>query len=98
MVTIPSASNQTEEFLINQVLYSPLLKFNLLSIPQLAAAGIVVQFNGKKATMSKSGRIIGIAEMSSNSLYQIKMRVLSHTSTSCKGYGITLVYIGQKER
>ena len=67
---------------IENVLYSPRLSKNLLSVSRLAESGARVIYSGNKAEVIKEGRII-LTAVGKDKLYKIKMlkpsRVAAHT-------------------
>lgn len=67
-------NNEDVKLDIQDVLYVPKLRSNLLSVKKLASNGINVTFMQNVAIMKKAGQILGIATLN-NGLYEFTVRV-----------------------
>lgn len=76
-------SNEGIPLFINDVLFAPNLKCNLLSIRKLATAGITVVFNRDYALLKKIGRTIAVAHLK-GSLYELVVSVKEDSENADK--------------
>lgn len=67
-------NNEDVELDIQNVLYVPGLRYNLLSVKKLASNGICVTFKENVAIMKKAGQVLGVAILK-NGLYEFMVRV-----------------------
>lgn len=80
---IEGVSNRGVQMKINDVLYIPDLRDNLMSVKKLAKAGISVLFCGNEATLRKENTVIATAYLK-GSLYELEVKFNKPFANACQ--------------